>query len=352
MNREEYYKLKLKMDQAYIQKKVMPNLALSAVGNRRFNMDSFLKDANESFFLQRELTLLEAKAIEWFPTDMTSRKLFTVENVGSGISSINYAEIIRSGRAVFSGEKDTAIPNANARRTETPSPVRKGKIKYTITLEEMEAAMFSGQSIDTQKALAAKEGVEYLLNQTAWFGDKANGLKGFFTHMESQYLEAISPTNGTSGQPYWAQKTAAEIWADLVKLKKSSDVNTNGQIVSNVLAVGVESYNILAFTTFTDTIYQGRSILERIQQTGIFDRVEKCPELTSVTNAKLPTPITSKSVAVAYSDRPDVFKLHHPLEFTTLPMEIEGFDTVVYCHANTAGLFMYRKYGGAFLINV
>ncbi len=348
MNREQYYKLKLAMDSKTIAEKLVPALQLSLASSNRFDNRKFAQDNNEGFFLQRELTLLETRAIEYMPSDMTSRKLFKVENVGSGIASINYAEILRSGRAAFSGEKNQVIPNATAKRTETPSPVRKGKIKYTISLEEMEAVMFSGVSLDSQKVKAAKEGTEWLLNNTVWFGDKDNGLKGLFSWIKDGYLEAIPVVNGTAGTPEWSTKTAAEIWADLIKLKKSSDIKTVGQIESNVLGCGVTNYNLLKFTTFTDTVYQGKSIYERILQSGMFDRIEKCPELENVTVTGV---CTNKSVVVAFSDRDDVFKIHHPMEFTTLPLEIEGFDSTVYCHANTAGLFMYRKWGGSYLLN-
>ena len=347
LNRKQYFETKTKLDSEFIRSSVTPKvLASLALSQPYFKMDA----DGVSFHLQRELTLLEAQAIEHISSEMTSRKLFTVENVGAGIQSINYAEILRTGEMAFSGEFDGQIPSANASRKETPAPVRKGKIKYTISLEEMEAMMYSNAPLDSQKALAAKEGTESKLNKTVWFGNKENGLKGLFNYLQDEKL--VKVTSAVAGS-IWSAKTADEIWADIVLLKKASEENTDGQIETDTLAVSIANYNILNLTNFeVNGILSSESILDRILKRGLFTKVIKCPELKDPYASFRLTGLTSgKSVAIAFSSRRDVFKIHHPLEFTTQPIEKDGMDYVVYCHANTAGLFLYRKYGGAFLIN-
>jgi hypothetical protein len=346
MDRRGYFAIKTDMDLKTITEKTLPQVqALLAMSNVGFKRDA---DTN-GFFLNRELTLLEAKAIEYTPPEFSSRKLWTVENAGAGLKSINYAEILRSGRAKFLTDGETEVPNASATRGETPTPVRKGKIKYVITLEEMEAMARSGAALDTQKALAAKEGTEALLNDTVWFGDKLRGLKGFFAWAKDGMLNAITPVNGAAGTKPWSTKTAQEIWDDLVNLAVASETATNDTIRSNVLAVSGTNYNLLMYKKFTDLQGSG-TLIQRIKETGMFDRVERCPELLSVTHAGV---VSAKGVGIAFSDRSDCFKIQHPLEFTTLPISIEsGFEHVVYCHADTAGLMQYRKYAGSYLTDV
>jgi len=345
MDRKQYFEMKLDMDSQLLRERTLPKLqAMMASSNMGFRRDA---DTN-GFFLSRELTALEKTAIEYMPPEFTARKLWTVENLGAGLKSVNYAEILRSGKAKFLSDGETEVPNASATRSETPSPVRKGKILYSITLEEMEAMARSGVPLDSQKALAAKEGVEALLNDSVWFGDKARGIKGFFSWAKDGMLNVITPASvGVGSTNTWSTKTAEQIWDDLVNLAVASENATNDTIRSNVLAVSGSNYNLLMYKKFTDTT--GQTLMARIKETGMFDRIERCPELKSVTHAGL---VSNKGVAIAFSDRPDCFKIHHPLEFTTLPLEVEGFEHKVYCHADTAGLLQYRKHAGSYLLDV
>lgn len=332
LSREQYLIRKAVMDQ-----KTIENSGLCLSFGRT------IQDS-DSLYLANELSIVEAKVIEHFPTETTHRKLWKVTNQGAGLKSIDYAEIMRSGQSSYTAYSATDIPNAAVKRTSTPSPVRKAKIKYTYELEDIDYMRRAGISLDPQMALAAKEGNEYTFNQTAWFGRKDLGLKGFFSYAQDGMLSNPTRTNSV-----WASNTAEQIWDDLLKLKKAADVDTKGAIDNNVLAVGITNYYDLKETYFTlGGIQTSESVFDRIMKTGLFDRVEKCPELDSVTVADV---VTAQNVAIAFSDREDVFKRQIPVEIIALPIQQSGFTFTVYMHADDGGLFLYRKYGGAYMIN-
>jgi hypothetical protein len=188
------------------------------------------------------------------------------------------------------------------------------------------------------------------------------GLPGFFSYATANNpsgaaaLNVITPTNGAAGTQPWSTKIAEEILDDVKKLKIAADVATDSAIDTNVLGVGTEQYNLLRFTYFNDT-QTGETLLDRIVRKGIFDRVEKCPELNYInadfTQAKTAAEkAASTSMAIAFSDRRDVFVRHIPLELTSIPLQIQGFTHTVYYHCDDAGLLMYQKYGGTYLDNV
>jgi hypothetical protein len=333
LTREKYFKKKLMMDRA---------LLLATV--------PFQQDADVTYF-QKELTAIETEAIVHQPVDTTSRKMWTVVNIGKGPQAIEYRELLRAGQADFTGYGDTdSIPRANVSRTNSFSPIRKAKIWYGWELEDVEAMDFANFALERESSIAAKEGMEYTFNKTAWFGNVARGLPGFFTWAAGGYLNAITPVAGASAgaDNTWATKLPEEILNDVIRLQMASGVATNSRIKSNVLGVGTEGYGLLQYTYFNG-LGTGESVMDRIISKKIFDRVEECPELNNIT---VPGLATNVNAAIAYSDRKDVFKLHHPLEFTTLPLQVEGFSYKVYCHGNTAGLFLYQKFGGSYLLDI
>lgn len=339
LEREAYFKKKLLMDRAKLIASV-----------------PFVKDADISAF-QLELTAVETDIITHFPQDTTSRKMFKVFNIGKGPQSIGYRELLRTGQAQFTGYGDQDVPRANVSRAETFHPIRKGKIQYGWELEDVEAMDFTGFSLSREDGFAAKDGMEYLFNNTAYFGDTTKGLSGFFSYATTSNpsgaiaLNVVTPVAGLSvgADNTWATKLPEEILNDVINLKLASGIATKGKIKSNVLGVGVEQYGLLQYSYFNG-MGTGESVMDRIMKKGIFDRVEECPELNGVTISSLG--ITNKNIAIAISDRTDVFKLQHPLEFTPLPLQISGFSFKVFCHGNTAGLMMYQKYGGTYLNDI
>lgn len=332
LDREWYFKKKLEMDRAKL---------LSTI--------PFQKDSDVDFF-QTELTHKETEAIIHVPEDTTSRKMWTVVNIGRGAQVIEYRELLRSGRAEFTAYGDDNVPRASVSRAQNFSPVRKAKIYYGWELEDIETSDFAGFSLQGESNIAAKNAMEYRFNNTAWFGAVAQGLPGYFTWASGGFLNTVTPVAGISSgaDNTWATKLAEEIWNDVIRLKLASGMATGGQIKSNVLGVGTEGFGLLQYTHFNN-LGTGETIMDRIISKKVFERVEECPELNTVTVAGL---VTAKNCAIAYSDRKDVFKLHHPLEFTTLPMQIKGFSSRIYCHGNTAGLFCYQKFGGSYLLDI
>lgn len=346
MDRKEYFKRKMFADSITIQ-----------------NYHPMFTD-NDTAFLQNELTAVEAEMIEYFPVDTSHRKLWQVVNLGPGLKSIEYHELLRSGQSKYGAQGETEIPNASVKRMSIQLPVRKAKIKYSFEIEDVGYMERSGFNLEAQDALAAKEGNEYTFNGTAFFGKSKAGLKGYFSHATESNLSVITPVAGAGvgADTTWETKTADEIYDDCMKLKRAGREDTKGQVDNNVLAVGIKNYGHLESKRFKlGSVLTSETVLNRLLTNKIFDRVEMCPELDSNRSdvykdleADEPTVsalIKNKNVAIAFSDRKDVFKRHIPLELTPIPLQIHGFTHTVYLHADDSGLLLYRKYGGAYLLN-
>lgn len=300
-------------------------------------------------FLQRELTRIEAKVIEYMPPAFSSRECFKVNNEGSGLESIEYEEIVRSGLAEFVNDQTSEIPYADFSTGQTPAPVRNMAIGYKWSHNDLMKSIQAKRPLKDQKALAAKEGTEQRLNLTAWMGNKPLGIKGFFSYLET--MNQITPVNGVAGTKPWSTKTSAEIYEDVKKLIAASDVNTNGSFESDTLGVPVAQYRILHDSHMGNDV-TAPTIAQRILGTTSIKRIVKCPELKNITAKAGAITITAKDVAIAFNSREDVFTLQHAVEFTTLPMQVNMFNYIVPCYADTAGLFYYRKYCASFLTDV
>lgn len=308
---------------------------------------------NDTAFLVEELTAIEAKIIEHKPTETSFRNLFKVVNLGAGLKSIDYQELMRSGQSKYIAYGETDVPLASVKRNSVPNPVRMAGIKYTFQLQDIAYMQRSGFNLDMQSALAAKEGNEHTLNNTTFFGAKEIGLKGYFTWAKDGFLSVITPGAGAGvgADNTWATKTAEEIFnGDIRRLKNSGRENTKKAIDYNVLAVGIAAYGELETKCFSlGGVPTSETVLDRILSKRMFDRVEMCPELDDVTVTGL---VSSKAVAIAFSDREDVFTRHIPLELTSIPLQIQGFTHTVHMYCDDGGLFCYRKYGGAYLLDV
>jgi hypothetical protein len=223
----------------------------------------------------------------------------------------------------------------------------------------------SGFNLDMEDAKAAKEGNEYTLNSTAFFGNKPVGLKGYFSYATDNKLAVITPVAGAgvSADNTWTTKTAEEILEDCTKLKRAGREETKGQVDYNVLAVGIKAYGELESKCFTvGGQMTSESVLDRLLKKRMFERVEMCSELDKTRNdiydtlakdsKEVNTLLNNKNVAIAFSDRTDVFKKHTPLELTSIPIQVVGLTYTVHMYSDDAGLFMYRKYGGAYLLDV
>lgn len=300
-------------------------------------------------FLQRELTRIEAKVIEYVPPAFSSRELWAVNNEGSGLESIEYEEIVRSGLAEFINDQTTELPYADFAVGQTPAPVRNMAIGYKWSHQDLMKSIQAKRPLKDQKALAAKEGTEQRLNVTAWMGNQALGVKGFFSYLDK--MNKIAPTNGSSGQATWISKTAPEIYLDIKKLIAASDVNTNGVFESDTLGLPVAQYRTVHDTPMSNDI-MSITIAERILSTTSIKRIVKCPELKNITAKVGSISIAGQDVAIAFNSRDDVFKLQHAVEFTTLPMQVVLFNYIVPCYADTAGLFYYRTNCASFLAGV
>lgn len=335
LEREKYFKRKLIKDRQTIQ-----------------NVHLLDDDSDATFFLEKELTIVEQTQIEHFPTDTSFRKLWSVVNLGPGLKSIDYHELLRTGQSKYVAYGETEIPSATAKRKSNPNPVRKAKIKYSFEIEDLEYMARSGQSLEDEDAKAAKEGNEYTFNKTSFIGNRPIGLKGFFTYAQDGALAVVTPTTGgeSGATQRWETKTADEIYEDCRKLKVAARQATRGKVDNNVLGVGINAYDILEGTYFfVNGVQTSETVLDRIKSKSMFERVEMCQELDNITVEGI---CTNVAVAIAFSDRTDVFKRHIPLELTSIPLQIHGFTHTVYMHADDAGLLMYRKYGGTYLLNV
>ena len=225
-------------------------------------------DANE--------TALVAEALEWKSgivqeiqrPGLKARTFVPMEDtVPTGAKSYTYEVWDGTGMAqlIVNYGDDVALVGVKAGE-ETAKLVHYG-LGYEVTLEDLEAAAFSGMPIQTRKAQEVIRGFESRLELVAALGDSDAGFTGLFNHPNLPIISAAAP--GTGSTTTWlasSDKTAEEILGDMNTLVDTVGDNTKGAEEPDTLIVPRTRWRFIQKTPVeTGTGGDRRTILQEFQ---------------------------------------------------------------------------------------
>jgi len=284
-------------------------------------------DASESAFLTRELTHIRSTLYEVLFPELKARKFMSIDtSVPAGAKSFEYKTMQRFGKHKIGGDYSNDAPRADVSLGEVLQKIRPLTAAYGYSLDEIQASMMVGRSLDSMKGTAARKAIEEGLDSILLLGDSNWSIPGLFTASNTL---SFTPTTGAGGDT-WALKTPDEILADLFGLENKVDENSLGSHKANMMVLPDARYNLIKKTRLGDG--SDRTILSYfLENSESIKNVDKSHYLTS--NSAW----TGVRAAVYQRDEM-ILQGVISQEFNQLAPQEVGFETIVNCSARCGGL--------------
>lgn len=293
-------------------------------------------DAGESIFFARELEFIKSKSYDIKYGELKARTIIPVSyEAGPGAETIVYRQYDQLGVAKFIANYANDLPRADVKGREYSTPVRSEASSYGYTLQEVRAAKLTGKPLEQRRANAAKRAILQLENTTAFFGNAEVGLTGFINaaSINSVSVAADGNSNGFVNTTKFAGKTADQILRDLNLIANASFSATKGVEQASTLLLPLDQFTLVSSTPRSAT--SDTTIAEYFLKNNPF--VEEIDWLNELKDAGG----VGVDRAMAYDRDQDKLSLEIPQDFEQLPVQEEGLEFLIPCHARLGGVIVY-----------
>ena len=292
-------------------------------------MTTEIRNDEVGVFLARELETILARTFEVEYADIKYSQLIPLSSeVGNGADSFTYRVFDKQGSMKVIGDKAQDLPRADVLRKEVTLPVRSigGSFAYTIQ-ETRAAAMVPGMNLEQRRANAVRRAYEEKVQEIAYFGDSASGMKGFFNNDQ---VDKTVPNK-------WFDTATTDEMLELLNEAPTRLVqNSNMKEMPNTMLVPYNVYRIISTTPRSST--SDTTVMEFFLRTNpMISSIEPINELeASKSGGSL-----SKDRVVVYDRSPDKLQLHIPQPLEFLPPLRQALEFSVAAHARIGGLALY-----------
>jgi len=226
------------------------------------------------------------------------------------------------------GDKANDLPRADVLRKEVTHPVRSLGASFAYTIQETRAAaMVPGMNLEQRRANAVRRAYEEKVQEIAYFGDAASGMKGLFNNDQ---VDKLVPS------VWFDSATTDELIQLLNEVPTRVVQNSNMKEMPNTMLVPYNVYRIISTTPRSST--SDTTIMEFFLRTNpMISAIEPINELeASKSGGSL-----SKDRVFVYDRSPDKLQLHLPQPLEFLPPVRQALEFSVAAHARIGGLSLY-----------
>lgn len=309
-------------------------------------------DAQETLFLERELTQLRAKLFNVeFPPSLARTFAPKATDIAASAETYSYKVYKPIGAAKLIAYKGGDIPRVDTVADEVLGKVRPIGASYGWDINELREAARLGLQLPEVKARTARDVVERGIDECLAFGSLPDetgaypdvGLNGLANN-------ALVVSLGLLSGGYWVNEVgvvnptplaAAVILADLANLVSVVGNVSKDVFKVNTILLPTGHYEYIRQATFS--ALTGESILTVFQRNN--------PQITTIApwyklNAAgaggLPR-------AIAYQKDPMILEAVIPQEFEVMPPEMRGFEFLNNCHARCGGVKIYQPLAARYM---
>jgi len=283
-------------------------------------------DAATTAILSQEL---EQMMIETFDVEYPAHqamKFFDVDtSINPGAEVVAYAQYDHVGKAKIIKSVGDDIPLVNVIKKKFTIPVVSIAAGYEIGFQQIRAALFANTPLQDLQSDAARQAIEYGIDDMAANGAPTVGIDGILTHAS---IDSTTPTTGG-----WATATADQIVSDIQKLCRELKSATLGIARATNILLGTDLYDIVANmqrSTASDiTIKQW--LLENMKDEGLAG-IDEWDKLYLAGSGG------THSLVIAYEKSPKNISLVVPMAFTMHPPQARGLKYDVPCEARCGGM--------------
>jgi hypothetical protein len=292
-------------------------------------MTTEIRNDEVGVFLARELETILARTFEVEYADIKYSSLIPISSeVGNGADSFTYRVFDKQGSMKVIGDKAQDLPRADVLRKEVTHPVRSLGSSFAYTVQETRAAaMVPGMNLEQRRANAVRRAYEEKVQEIAYFGDSASGMKGFFNNDQ---VDKTVPNK-------WFDAATTDEMLELLNEAPTRLVqNSNMKEMPNTMLVPYNVYRIISTTPRSST--SDTTVMEFFLRTNpMITAIEPINELEASKSGSA----LSKDRVVVYDRSPDKLQLHIPQPLEFLPPLRQALEFSVAAHARIGGLALY-----------
>lgn len=297
-------------------------------------------DANETAFLDREITFLRSKLFEVQYAELIGLSLLPLAtDIPASAEKYAYKAWDRVGRAKIIGNGVNDLPRIDVIASEKNGSVVNVGASYGWNIDEMREAVRNNIPLSSQKANAAANaiatGVDELLATGKLTGpDNAvqdpTDIEGLLNNSDVD-----DNIQDPSNDPWDQGDDPADILADLNTMAAYIPANTNQRWIGDTMVLAPREYNIIATKAASD-LTPGLTILQAFLQAN--------PYVKNVTQWYRSTGAGAggKNRAIVYKRDPMVLEGVVPQQFEQLPPEARGLEFIVHCKSRCGGVKIYQ----------
>lgn len=288
-------------------------------------------------FFARELDYVKSRTYDVVYPEFNALKLFPMTSeVDPGAETVTFYSYDKTGLAKIIHNYSTDLPRVDIKGKPTTGSCKSIGDSYGYSVQEMRASRMAGKSLDVRKGDAAKYAIERALNQIAWAGDEASGLKGVLS-LDNDVPLFTLPLNAAGTSTRFVDKMPGECLEDIKAILSYVSVLTKSVEKPDTLVLPTDAYNYLAYTPRSDVSDLSIMgwILQNIHQ---LKSIVEAPELNSDSGV---TPYIGQDVGFLFTNNPLKFSIENPLPFYQHPIQPNGLEFVVPCECRTAGALIY-----------
>lgn len=292
----------------------------------------FREDANEGIIFAQELETVKARSYDVVYPELTATMVIPVDtSAGTGTETITYYQYDAVGQADIISNYSTDLPRVDLKGDKFTADVKSLGDSYGYSVQDARAAAKAGKPLEQRKANAARRAIDQKINDLAYFGDSKHKIVGLLSH--ANIPTYTLPTDGTGTTTTFATKTPDQIIRDLNGMvSKMLELTQNTEIPDTMLIDHV-THAYISSTPRSST--SDTTILQFFLANNPYVKnVQVVPELKG-------TGTGGTNVLIMYRKSPDKLTLEIPQPFEQLPVQTNGLEFVINCHARCAGVIVY-----------
>ena len=297
---------------------------------RKFNFSKM--DAAENAFFEKAFEHLESRIYEYKMSELMARNLVPkIPGIDPATIIYNWKSFDKVGFAKIITSYADDLPRSDVAGTDNFMVIKSLGASFGIDIMEIRFAKKAGTPLQQQKANAARRSIEEKIEELLSVGSAAHNMVGLLNQPNATLYTV---PNGAAASPLWANKTGAEIVADMVGVQVNQVQLTKGQEKPNVIAL--DSSRLAEISTrFFDPEVSESTILD------VFLRVSPHVKRVIEWEALATAGSGGTHRMLCFRQDADAVGAVIPQEFETFDPEQRGLEFITACHARCGGVVAF-----------
>lgn len=294
-------------------------------------------DANETAFLERQLTFVRQKTFEVTYAELLGRRFMPIAtDIPSSATTYVYFVYDQTGKAKVIAPGVTDLPRVDVVKSEITGNVKGLGLSYGWEINEMREAARTGTPLGDMKAKAARRAAESLIDKMLFDGKdhdgQSYGVTGIANNADVVNNGIVNPT----ADPWsMASSDPQDILNDM-NAWVSTIVNANQQRwLPDTMLLAPSEFNIIAQKRVSD--FSDVTILQAFLKMNPYIRnIDQWYRLTAAGAGG------TTNRQIVYKRDPEVLEGVVPQEFEQLPPQAIGLEFIVPCLARCGAVKIYH----------